>query len=289
MTLRNKLIAGRNISRRTFRKALSQPFTGYLRSLPDFLIIGCGKCGTSSLYGYLSEHPSVIPARRKEIHFFDVNFGKGSAWYRSHFPFLLHKTRAQQQHEGTCLTGEATAYYIFHPAAADRVFQTVPDIKLVALLRNPVDRAFSHYQQNQRKQREPLSFEEAIDNEEQRLSGETEKLNADVDYFSFEHRHYSYLSRGIYADQLANWQRYFAPDQILILQSEPFFRDTGTMFKKIQGFLNLPVWEPAQYKVLNPGHYSDLSVDLRNRLVEYFRPHNQRLYEMLGQRFDWDG
>ncbi len=106
------------------------------RRLPDFIILGAQRAGTSSLYYYLSQHPQILPAVRKELHFFDDHYRRGLGWYRSQFP-----TRGAR---GT-ITGEATPYYLSHPHAPARIQRLLPQARLIVLLRNPVERAISHY------------------------------------------------------------------------------------------------------------------------------------------------
>src|SRR5262245_18320944 len=103
---------------------------------PHFIIIGAQRCGTTSLYNYLIRQLGVIPAAMKEVHFFDLNYQKGNEWYFSQFPEL-----GRDQ-----ITGEASPYYIFHPRVPQRIKNLLPSIKLIVLLRNPTNRAFSHYQ-----------------------------------------------------------------------------------------------------------------------------------------------
>lgn len=151
---------------------------------PDFLIIGAQKGGTTSLYTYLCQHPRVVGASRIEVHFFDLAYDKGWWWYRSHFP--VHVFRRGER----IVTGEASPYYIFHPLVPERVRKDLPNVKLVAILRNPVDRAYSHYQHVRRNGREPLSFEEAIEREPPRTEGEAEIISSDDEYQSSAHRRY---------------------------------------------------------------------------------------------------
>jgi hypothetical protein len=259
-----------------------------MRLMPDFIIIGGQRCGTTSLYNYLTKHPCVVPAHMKEIHFFDINFCKGVAWYRAEFPSILHEHYAKQMGKRDLVTGEASPYYIFHPLAAERVSETIPQVKLIALLRNPVDRAYSHYYLEVRRGRETLSFEDAIDKGAERLAGEKEKLIEDENYYSLNHRHYSYLARGIYVDQLKPWMSYFPREQILILRSEDLYDDPPATLERVTEFLDLPIWEPKRYEKYHRARYPKMSVATRERLVDYYEPHNQRLLEYLGMDFGWN-
>src|SRR5438105_3652241 len=192
--------------------------TQKMRVLPDFLIIGGQRCGTSSLYYYLTEHPGIVSAFTKEPHFFDEHFTKGTGWYRTQFPTVLHKDYVKNVLRQDFMTGEGTPYYILHPHVPRRASEIVPRAKLIALLRNPVDRAYSQYWIEKTANFETLSFEDAINCEQARLAGELEKMLEDESYYSYSYRHFSYLTRGIYVDQLENWMRYYPREQLLILR-----------------------------------------------------------------------
>ena len=259
--------------------------TAPVRTLPDFLIIGAQKCGTTFLYQLLVQHPYVKPAFAKEVHYFDLNFRRDDNWYRSHFPLQMRKSR-------TYITGEASPYYLFHPHAPRRASTVVPDVKLVVLLRNPVDRAYSHYQHQvkrvvQGQTPETLSFEEAIEVEKRILPGEVSKMLRCEYYYSSTHRTRSYLSRGIYIDQLLAWSRFFPRERMLILKSEDLFSDTTNVLERMLGFLEIPHWAPETYSIPNKREYPGVSPLIWQRLDEYYKPHNQRLYEYLGEDLGW--
>ncbi|MEW6241699.1 MAG: sulfotransferase [Chloroflexota bacterium] len=255
--------------------------TTSLRTLPNFLVIGVMKGGTTSLFNYLSRHPQVSPPFRKEIKFFDIHYPQGLNWYRAHFP-LRRKMRA-----GT-VTGEATPYYIFHPLAAQRVAQTLPQVKLIALLRNPVDRAYSHYNHMVRVGREPLSFEEALEKEDERLAGEVERITADPLYSTFKHLHYSYKARGRYAEQLKRWFEHFSRDAMLVLSSEELYTSPQAAYRKVIEFLGLSPWEPKEFRAFKQGVYEDIPSESRRRLAAYFKFYNEELRDDLGIDFRWD-
>lgn len=276
--------------------------TGKMRLMPDFIIIGAQRCGTTSLYNYLVEHPDVVPAFRKEVHFFDNHFNKGITWYRSHFPLFWYKYYVNKIRHQDFITGEASPYYIFHPHAPQRIFETVPRVKLIALLRNPVDRAYSHYQHEVKMGFETLSFEDAIEREKERLPIEMAKMLEDKNYCSFDHRNYSYLSRGIYVDQLEVWTSFFPRDQILVLKSEDFYDDPPATVKQVVEFMDLPNCRSNEYEKYSYTHYPkmdaatrerlidyfEMDAAIRERLIAYFEPHNQRLYEYLDMNLGWN-
>jgi len=255
-------------------------WTQALRVLPDFLIIGAKKCGTTSLYSYLTQHPGVAPARNKEIYFFDSskNFNQGLRWYRAFFPTALAKFYAQQIRRQPFLTGEASPEYILHPKAPKRIFQAIPRVKLLAILRNPIDRAYSHYQHHLRSARENLSFEGAIERE-------LAKQRADAAYFDKDQ---CYLAGGVYVEQLKAWKKYFPPEQMLVVANEALDENPSPTVAPVFAFLNLPPFELKTYKKLNAFPYPDMAPATRRGLIEYFKPHNQRLYKFLDRDFNWD-
>ena len=256
-------------------------WTASLRVLPDFLIIGAQKAGTTSLYHYLDKHPQIRTALAKEVHFFDYNYGLGENWYRAHFPTYLEKWR------GAFKTGEASPYYLFYPHAPLRVKQILPHVQLIVLLRNPIERAYSHYQHQVRLGLEELPFEEALEQEPTRLLGEFENIILDDEYYSFNYQNYSYLARGMYADQLERWFRLFPREQFLILPSDEFYAYTAGAYARVQEFLHVPKHMPPSFEVANDGTYAPMQPETRAWLAEFFEPHNTRLYELLNVDFDW--
>lgn len=273
----------RSISRRTRRKV--KKWAGVL---PDFLIIGTMKGGTTSLYNYLVQHPNVLPAAKKEVHFFDWDFQKGIEHYRSQFPTSIYKNMLQLFYRRAFICGEASPYYFFHPHVARRVAHTIPMVKLIAILRNPVDRAYSHYWYWKRANIEHLSFEDALKSEPERLRGEREKMLADETYDSYNYGYYSYLARGRYIEQLELWGSYFSREQFLILSSEELYANPSKTIGRVADFLNLACWNLKKYSAHNSGKYSKMAPETREYLQSYFAPFNKRLYEHLGYDLGWD-
>jgi hypothetical protein len=282
---------GARALRQSFLETLKRPvrrlradyrrLTGPLRGLPSVLIIGAQKSGTTSLYQYLVEHPNIVPPLTKEAHFFDLHYGRGVSWYRGCFPYS-HLLR------GGSLTLDASPYYLVHPLAPSRAAALLPQVKLIAILRNPVDRALSHYHHEVRKGREPLSFAEAIERESERLAGEEDRLMCEPTYYSYSHHRHSYIRRGHYLEQLRGWAQYFRREQLLVLQSEALFGDPGKVLSVVHDFLELRSHQLEHYSPFLTGNYAPgMLVELRTRLSGYFEPHNQELYRWLGQAFDW--
>jgi hypothetical protein len=262
--------------------------TGRMRTLPDFIIIGGQRCGTTSLYNYLVEHPQVSPAFMKETHFFTRNYRKGLNWYRANFPPLWYRNRTQRRDGTDLVSGEATPYYLFYPHTPQRVSKAVPDAKLIVLLRNPVDRAYSQYHHEIRQGLVTLSFKDALKREQEELPKETAKILGDEDYHSVVHQSYSYVARGIYVDQLERWTQYFSKEQMLILRSEDLAEEPVSTLGQVADFLKLPRWQPREYTRYHLAHYDPIDPATRERLANHFRDHNQRLYEFLGRDFCWE-
>ena len=262
--LKNELDAMKVLVENARDVPLAEQLSGDIGALPDFVIIGAQKGGTSFLYYLLTRHPLVEPAARKELHFFDQpeHFDKGAEWYRRCFPRVGSKDGQRS------ITGEATPYYLFDPPVAERMAKIVPKTQLIALLRNPIDRAYSHYQMQVKRGTEPRSFEEAI-----------------------EQPHSSYVSRGIYVDQLLRWFEFFSKEQMLILKSEDFFERPVETLKVVLTFLDIPDWQPEASELQQRRHTGTYSQKMdpatRRRLEAYFEPYNQRLYEYLDVDFGW--
>jgi hypothetical protein len=284
--------AATTLARRAVRwsaQAYARPTAG-LRLLPSYLIIGAQRAGTTSLHRYLVQHPGVRTLlRTKGVHFFDTNYGRGMAWYASRFPTKLYAWYAGGRRGGRLVTGEASPYYLFHPHVPHRVAEHLPQVKLIVLLRDPVQRAYSQYQHEVARGFETLGFEEAIEAEPGRLAGEIERLAAEPLYHSFSHQHHSYLARGRYHEQLAAWRSLFADEQLLVLSSERFFSEPDRSFRQVLDFLELPAFTPAAYEKHNGYSYTKMGQAVRRRLVEHYREPNQRLYQTLGEDFGWSG
>ena len=233
---------------------------------PSFFIIGTQKGGTTSLYNYLVQHPCVLSATEKEIHYFSDNYQKGPNWYNQHFPSLLRKLRQMLSCRHYVVTGEATPFYMFHPLAPSRIHEAFPSAKIIMMLRNPVDRAFSHFRYHVKLDAENLSFEEAIEAEPERLEGEIERMASDEGYNGTNYKLYSYLKRGIYVEQVERWFALFPKEQILILKSEDFFSEPERCFATVQKFLGVRSVSLSSYKKFNAGEGDSVSPETRERL-----------------------
>ena len=265
--------------------------------LPDFLVVGAAKCGTTSLFDWICLHPLVArPStngqQRKELLFFDYNFHRGADWYRMHFPLEVERDEFEREHGRPFVTGEATASYLTGHWVPGRVRQVAPDAKLIVTLRNPVDRAYSAFQMSRRERLEECeSFEEAIALEEQRLAGELERVRRDPRYnppLPPPLGYWSYLHRSRYADHVARWLKVFPREQILFLRFEDIAADPSGELDRVHDFLGLPPHRGGELRKLNAADYSGMNPKTRAELVEHFRPYNRRLRELTGIDFGWD-
>jgi hypothetical protein len=278
-----------------------------MRLLPDFLLIGAMRSGTSYLHYLLTRHPSIAPAFTKEILYFsnyDGNYDKGLSWYRAHFPLKAKKDFAVQLQKRKFLTGEASPVYIYHPAVPQRILDVIPKTKLILVLRNPIDRAFSQYNKACKLGNETLPFDEAARliedvpfEEANRIAIEGLehskpfwlKMRRD-NYPRTEHSHNNaYLCWGVYVNYLEYWLQYFDKDEIHVVRSEDMYENPGLAVQPVFDFLGLPPYEMDEYKPLyKPRDYKVMSSETRKRLVDYFKPYNERLYELIGRDMGWD-
>ncbi len=266
--------------------------TAGLRMSPDYLIVGTKRGGTTSLARWLLEHPGVrplFPARetRKGTYYFDVNYGRGEAWYRSHFPTgFAHRLR-ERRHGRSLLVGEATPYYLHHPHAPIRARQVVPEARVIALLRHPVDRAYGHWAERSRQQVETLPFVEALAAEDERLAGEEARMVAEPGYVSFAHQHFSYVDQGRYARGLGRWLDAFGPDRVLVLRSEDLYADPTATFDTVLRFLGLEPFHPAELSGWNRTANDPIAPELRERLRTTLDPDIAAVEALLGRSMGW--
>ncbi|QXD16194.1 sulfotransferase domain-containing protein [Rhodocaloribacter litoris] len=215
------------------------------------------------------------------MHFFDRHYKKGLLWYRTFFPLkYVHGSR---------VTGEASPSYLFHPVVAKRIHENLPDVKLIAVLRNPVDRAYSHYQHTKRKGFEELSFAEALAEEAERTAGEEERMLEDPEYHSHAFYAYSYVARGLYARQLERYFELFDRGQVYVVQSEVMLSNPQQVVDEVSRFLDLEPRPIADVRVRNRGNYERKRTREHEMLYERFREPNEALFRLIGKHFDWDG
>jgi Sulfotransferase domain len=269
--------------------------TSDLRPLPDFLIIGTHRGGTTSLHGYLEQHPCV--ARKfprvqhlKGVRYFDENFFRGIEWYRSHFATAAYRNALRRLHGGPIVSGDASSYYLFHPAAAERAAGVVPHAKIIVLLRDPIDRAYSHWKRERRDGTEPLErFEDAVAAEPERLAGEEERILGDERYYSYAHENFSYISQGLYVDALRRWLEHYPREQVYVEASERLLRDPQRAYDGVLRFLGLPPFSLRDARRLNTtASGQGLAPTTRRELIARVAPYNRQLEALLGIRLGWD-
>lgn len=251
------------------------------RALPSFLVIGAQKCGTTSLFQYLKAHPQIFPGAKKEIHFFDggnspdqdIFETAGEEWYRAHFPKSSKLIAGSQ-------VFEASPSYLYIPKAAERISAMLPNARLVVLLRDPVQRAISHYGHNLAKGREPFSFAEALAREEERISCAG----------AHARRRYSYRDRGFYISQLKRYESYRDNRRLMVIDSRLLFNNTSQVMRDLYNFVGVdPEFKPARLRARNVAKQRPcVDPEAVALLRETYRPYNRLLWEWLGCSFGWD-
>jgi hypothetical protein len=260
--------------------------TSAVRPLPNFLIIGAQKAGTTALYSYLRRHPAILGPPWKEVSFFDRHFWRGEAWYRGHFPNKLHALSVRRRTGSEPIVGEASPSYLFHPLAPERAARLLPGLRVIALVRNPVDRALSHYNHEVALGREPLAFEGALEQEEQRMEGELDRM-LDPKYFSHAWWNFTYLSRGRYAEQLERWLEFVPRERLLILPSDDLLEQPSRTYAQVLEFLGAPHLELESYPRIFVREYAEMDPRTRVALRDYYAEPNRRLYELVGRDLGW--
>ncbi|MCF8111446.1 MAG: sulfotransferase domain-containing protein [Desulfobacteraceae bacterium] len=257
---------------------IRRPFT-FTCMIPNFLIIGAQKAGTTSLFRYMLQHPDILkPLVNRELHYFDLHYHRGPNWYRAHFPFQRKEK----------ITGEKSPYYIFHPLVPERCHAFNSDFRLILLLRDPVKRAYSHFHHEIENGRENRSFRQAVEEEMGDVENDHLRLaRSEIDY-SATHQYYSYFARGRYVEQLDLWTKFFARDQIYLETAERFFKESRGVCSEIFDFLGLKPFQTFTGRRHNPGKYNPLPEAEKRWLADLFRDSNQKLSEAYGVDIsDW--
>ena len=258
--------------------------TSPLRVLPDFFVIGPGRTGTTSLFYYLDQHPSLSKSAYDELGFFDVNFHLGFHWYRSLFPSILTKFRIKSK-TNFFMTYDVTPSYVRRPWIARRIKKLFPNSKLIIVLRNPIDKTYSHYYLSTTSG-ETRNFEEVIKKDMDDIS--KWNINSkDDNYFATKVEN-SKLARGFYVEQLLPWFELFPKNQILIISSEELASNTKNVMSEIFKFLNLPDYKIPNIEKVNVSKYSKMNPDTRKILIDFFKPYNEQLFKFLDRKFDWN-
>jgi hypothetical protein len=260
--------------------------TGPVRVRPDFLIVGAQRCGTTTMFKTLVQHPDVVrPFLRKGVHYFDKSYDRGERWYRGHFP--LAATMRLRGHDGRAITGESSPYYMFHPLARQRLAADLPGVKLLVLLRDPVVRAYSAHSHERARGFEELDFEAALAAEPARIAGERERLMAEPGYDSLHWQHHAYVTRGQYVEQVRALEELVGRDRMCVVDSGDFFVDPEPVFDEVRAFLGLAPCDDIVFEQHNARQRSPLSDDLRTRLEEHYAPYDEELAQWWGRTPSW--
>jgi Sulfotransferase domain len=262
--------------------------SGQPRMLPGFLIVGAQRSGTTSMYRALSQHPAVLKAvLHKGVHYFDMNYGRGFDWYLAHFPSAARARSVRRSIGIAPLTFESSPYYMFHPLAAERIASDLPDVKLLVLVRDPVERAYSAHAHESARGYEHEDFQRALELEDDRLAGEAERMAAEPGYLSYSHQHYAYRARGQYAEQLDVLERHLGRDRILVVDSGDFFTAPQSVYNRVLEFLGLPQGGSPVFEQHNARPRPVLSNRLQAKLNEHFLPFDDRLRRWLEDGPSW--
>ena len=254
--------------------------TSRWRKLPDFIIIGTQKGGTTSLFAYLLQHPNVMMPWLKEPHFFNTHFDKGLKWYRRFFPL-------KNSHK---IGGEVTPCYMYHPQVPERMAAVLPNVKLIVMLRNPIDRAYSGYIMGRDYGWDSAETFEAALEQESHYKQEINNLHTNLyDNVKFAriHDQLLYLERSKYYSQLNVWFKYFKREQCLFIKSEKFFENPQEELSKIYDFLKIDRIYPTDLRPRNARQYDLLSSKIRAELEIYFQEENEKLIELIGEEFNY--
>ena len=249
---------------------LAQTDNQLKQKAPDFIIIGAGKSGTTSLYKYLGQHSQILLPNKKELRFFDRNFDYGYQWYLSQFP-------AVSDRDDLC-TGEASPSYFFLPHVAQRIYNFAPQTKIIVMLRNPIKRSISDYYQNKKSGSNYPTLEESINTEIATLE---QKSEAELAYGG------GILSQSLYYYKLKRWLKIFPRNQFLIINSDRFFANLPDSMTEVFDFLKVSNTLSKSYTKYNVGSYPQPGEEPRKQLHNFFAVHNQKLEEYLQMDLDW--
>jgi hypothetical protein len=265
--------------------------TAPARMTPSFLICGGQRCGTTSLYRALAAHPAVLKAvLHKGVHYFDVSYDRGLGWYKAHFPLNRSGDRVAERYDVPAQTFESSPYYMYHPQAVARIARDLPQTRLIALVRDPVERAYSqHHHEVARGFESERDFGAALALEPARLHRQEEKLAEDPGYYSFAHQHHAYRARGEYARYLSVMAQHVGRERIHVVESERFFTDPADVYDEICEFLGLPAYfeRPAFEQHNARPRQADMDPALRRELTTYYQRHDEALAGWLGHPPIW--
>jgi hypothetical protein len=260
------------------------------RMLPSFLICGGQRCGTTSLYRALADHPVVVKAvLHKGVHYFDTDYHRGMRWYRAHFPLRATAALVESRWGVPAQTFESSPYYMYHPHAGPRIAADLPGVRLVVLVRDPVERAYSQHAHELARgfETEP-DFERALDLEPSRVDGELDRMLADPGYYSFSHQHHAYRARGEYATHLRRLADLVGRDRLHVIEAERFFAKPEESYDGVLDFLGLPRLGYPAFEQHNARPRAEtMPARVAAELREHFREYDQQLCAFLGREVSW--
>jgi hypothetical protein len=258
------------------------------RTVPDFLLVGAQRCGTTSLFRALLSHPHVLRANfLKGVNYFDVNADRGPDWYRGHFPLRSTARKAAPPGQEHAQVFEASGYYMFHPHAPGRIVEELPGVKIVAMVRDPVERAFSAYKHELARGFETEPLARALALEDERVVPELARMLTDPAYQSDVYRHQAYRRRGHYAEQLQPFVDTLGAEQVHVVQSELFFTEPVAEYTRLLRFLDLPPLMPRSFERYNPRPSAPMDPGVAAELREHFAGHDLALRPFLHARPSW--
>ncbi len=271
-----------------FKPTLITRLTSSFRILPDFFIGGVQKGGTTSLYYALTHHPQIIQAKNKETYYYGTtpNYEKGLHHYRSFFATDFLKKRRESATGKTVLTLDASTNTIDSKEAALRILKDNPKAKIIFILRNPAERAYSHYKMSVKMGWELTDFEKALELEDRRIEDGKKNVLSDSKH-NFAYQRLGYRSRGIYVNHLEHWFKDFPNENILVTSSENFFNDPSKVFNSICAFLGIEKDVNVHFGKMNEGSFEKINPKAHENLTAFYKPHNEALFKLLDQKFDW--
>lgn len=262
--------------------------TSFLRITPDFFIGGVQKGGTTSLYAALVQHPQIIRAKFKEVFYYgnSDNYEKGLGHYKQFFATSFHKNSLERKLGKRALTLDATTNIFESREAPGRILNDNPKAKIIFILRNPAERAFSQYKMSKKKGWEKATFEQALELEEARIADGLKRAN-DFHGHNYAFQRLGYKSRGQYVNYMKNWFAEFPKENILVLNSECFFQNPSAAFENICDFLEIDNKVNVKFDKLNEGSKGQMEEKTKIYLEDYFKPYNEELFTLLKTRYDW--
>lgn len=252
-----------------------------IKSKPSFIIAGIQKGGTTSLYNYLNSHSQILSVFQKEIHYFDFKYHKGTKWYAANFPFKWSVRKRQ-------LVGEATPTYLYSPLAPMRIKRFKADMKIIILLRNPIERAYSDFKYGVKLGTRSASanFEDRVKTELDWLDKNIERLKKDENAGFLVTNHCHYLGPGLYDIWLSNWQDQFPAEQLLVISSSELFKHTQQTMDRVHNFLGIDSFTYGSLKAYNTNSYPEITNECYDLLNTFYRPHMQKLESMTNLKIE---